>query len=63
MEIFFSQVFRLLCMILLLSQVAWSRRASPPFLTPPVNPPKGRNADRPRPPPPGLLKGPPSGRP
>ncbi|KAI3996408.1 hypothetical protein MKX01_021647 [Papaver californicum] len=42
----FSQVFRLLCMILLVSQVAWSQR--------------GKDADKPRSPPPGPIKGKPS---
>ncbi|KAI3919729.1 hypothetical protein MKX01_000170 [Papaver californicum] len=51
----FSQVFRLLCMILLLSQVAWS-------LTP-CEEDRGREEDCPRSPQQNRKRGPPSGRP
>ncbi|KAI3996409.1 hypothetical protein MKX01_021648 [Papaver californicum] len=51
----FSHVFRLLCMILLLSQVAWS-------LTP-CEEERGRVADCPRPRSQNRKRGPPSGRP
>ncbi|KAI3896412.1 hypothetical protein MKW92_046454 [Papaver armeniacum] len=57
MGMLFSLVFGLLCPTLLLSQVA---SFQPPR---PLGPPKGRREDKPRPPPPGLLRGPPSGRP
>ncbi|MCL7047593.1 hypothetical protein MKW94_009346 [Papaver nudicaule] len=49
MRMFFSWLFRLLCLILLLSHVAGRYR--------------GKLADKPRSPPPNLYKGPPSGRP
>ncbi|KAI3919727.1 hypothetical protein MKX01_000168 [Papaver californicum] len=85
MGMFFSQVFRLFCLILFLYQVACIRTSllspslspvHPPLQTssyPPVRPlrppppgrgpPQGRFTDRPRSPPPDLLKGPPGGCP
>ncbi|MCL7024931.1 hypothetical protein MKW94_004324 [Papaver nudicaule] len=73
MGMFFSEVFRLLCMILLFSQIPRSFLASSPVSivqppehpTPPPqnNPPSGRFADKPLSPPPGRYKGPPGGRP
>ncbi|KAI3880465.1 hypothetical protein MKX03_031016 [Papaver bracteatum] len=78
MGMFFSQVFRLFCSTLLLFQVAcrtsppsplslvqspWTA-PHPTFRLPrPLQPPTGRREDKPRPPPPGPLRGPPSGRP
>ncbi|KAI3896414.1 hypothetical protein MKW92_046456 [Papaver armeniacum] len=50
-----SQIFRLSCMILLLSQVAWSMT--------PCEEERGRIADCPRPQRNNRKRGPPSGRP
>ncbi|MCL7048178.1 hypothetical protein MKW94_005459 [Papaver nudicaule] len=72
MGMFFSEVFRLLCMIFLVSQIPRSFLASSPrsIVQPPQPPPppkmntgSGRFADKPLSPPPGRYKGPPGGRP
>ncbi|KAI3868291.1 hypothetical protein MKX03_000202 [Papaver bracteatum] len=55
MGMIFSQISQLLCLILLLSHVAWSLAACTEDV--------GRDADCPRSPPENLKRGPPSGRP